>query len=112
MTSGTMAGVPLSEDEQEDRRLRHLGDLIARAIEGDDGAINQLEREGGPAAVDRWLAAVESPEYAERRALAEKVAGLRGSARIGVALATLSNARHAEARCDRSTRVRPLRSLR
>lgn len=91
----TLAGMPLSSDEQKDRRLRRIGDLIRAACEGEQGAFEELEKAGGEAAIDEYLAAIESPERAERKALAERIVKLRGSARIETALIALSGERRA-----------------
>jgi hypothetical protein len=95
MTSGTMAGIPLSTDQARDRWLRKVGSLIQDAIAGEPSAYSRLQAEGGEKAVQAWIDAVESPEYAARKALAKKVASLRGTSRLQMALDTLSGDRRA-----------------
>lgn len=91
----TTTHLPPATDRDAERRQRTVGDLIAQAIAGDEGALAELERRGGPSVIDEWLQAVDSREHAKRRELAAKLEKLRGGERIAVALATLSNARHA-----------------
>ncbi len=44
--------------------------------------------------IEQWLQAVDAREHAKRRKLAEKLAALRGTDRITVALQTLSHGRN------------------